>query len=573
MLEQLFLTVLNMSFAGSVVLLVVLLLRLLLKKAPKVFSYTLWTVVFFRLACPFSLESAVSLFPVHPSPIPSDIAVSAAPAVNTGIEAVDRVVSAVLPEPSVTSSVNPLQVILFAAAVLWILGIVVMLIYNLAAIFFLKRRLSSACREDGNIYLSTEIDTPFVMGLFRPKIYLPGTLGEPEREYILLHERTHIRRGDHVVKLTAFAILCAHWFNPLVWLAFFLLGKDMEMSCDESVIAKLGPDVKKSYSSSLLALASGRRIVGGAPLAFGEGETKSRIQNVLRYKKPAFWILAVVFAAVAAVAVGFAVNPKSNDNLSGGVKGLGLSDTQKADLDSAISEAVLTQGKSAQTRGAATESHVVLGTETKSDAASNRVVSVTAYIMELYQELYYEDGQLKESSGHHMPTALTFDITEDGSYRLREHWIPKDGNQYSDSIKGRFPLAIAGEAMNTQKYITAQMISCYEQGALLCMPGTDEAISQLLKTVCSSPAYQSDVASYIDAHPIEFRTLVYYGRNTIRYAAALFESASWDTLEGHVLVRACTDILEAKGETVKGGAYGSPQNWYSTNREKIEKYL
>ncbi|MEG1783231.1 MAG: M56 family metallopeptidase, partial [Oscillospiraceae bacterium] len=152
----------------------------------------------------------------------------------------------------------------------------------------------------GNIYTSPSITSPFVMGLFSPKIYLPASLTARERDYILLHEQTHIKRLDHAVKLFCFFVLCVHWFNPLVWVAFFLSGRDMELSCD----------VKKDYSTSLLTLATGRRIVGGTPLAFGEGDTKSRIKNVLNYKKPAFWVIVVSVIAVVAIGVGLMANPK-----------------------------------------------------------------------------------------------------------------------------------------------------------------------------------------------------------------------------------------------------------------------
>lgn len=150
----------------------------------------------------------------------------------------------------------------------------------------LTKKLKNAVHDRDNIYLSDQIDTAFVLGAFRPKIYLPSYLGDTQRDYILLHEQTHIRRLDHMVKLAGFFVLLLHWFNPLVWIAFYASGKDMEMSCDEAVVKKLGNGVKKDYSTSLLSLATGRKIVGGTPLAFGEGDTRGRIKNVLNYKKP-----------------------------------------------------------------------------------------------------------------------------------------------------------------------------------------------------------------------------------------------------------------------------------------------
>ena len=309
MLDRIFLQVLNMSFTGGIIILFVLLARLVLRRAPKVFSYALWAVVLFRLVCPFSFESVFSLLPVNAKPIPDDILLSQTPQITTGIAFVNRAVNNSLPAPDVAASVNPLQIWVSISSYLWLLGIAVLLIYSIVSLIKLQRRLKGATLERDNIYLSDTIDTPFVMGFVRPKIYLPSTLGEEEKQYIILHEQTHIKRLDHVVKILSFFVLCLHWFNPLIWVAFFLSGKDMEMSCDEAVIKELGTEVKKDYSSSLLTLSTGRRIVGGTPLAFGEGDTKGRIKNVLNYKQPAFWVVVVAVISVVALCVGLAANP------------------------------------------------------------------------------------------------------------------------------------------------------------------------------------------------------------------------------------------------------------------------
>ncbi|MEG1072549.1 MAG: M56 family metallopeptidase, partial [Oscillospiraceae bacterium] len=290
MLETVFLQVLNMSVTGGMVILFVLIARLLLKKAPKIFSYALWSVVLFRLCCPFSFESAMSLLPYKTGITPAGVLYTQTPGVDVGIPAVSAAINAALPVPNLGDSVNPMQIVVAVAAAIWLVGIAVLLIYSVVSLLNLRRRLRDAVHESGNIYTSPSLTSPFVMGLFSPKIYLPASLTARERDYILLHEQTHIKRLDHAVKLFCFFVLCVHWFNPLVWVAFFLCGRDMELSCDEAVIKKLGSDVKKDYSTSLLTLATGRRIVGGTPLAFGEGDTKSRIKNVLNYKKPAFWV-------------------------------------------------------------------------------------------------------------------------------------------------------------------------------------------------------------------------------------------------------------------------------------------
>ncbi len=346
MLDKLFLQLLNMSFTGGIVILFVLAVRLLLKKAPKIYSYVLWSVVLFRLICPFSFESALSLLPTKANPIAQDIVYMMQPQVDTGIFAIDNAVNGSLPPASPATSINPLQIWLFIGSLVWRAGMAVLLLYSFIALLRLKRRLQGAVYFRGNIYLSDNIETAFVIGIFRPKIYLPANLKEKEQEYILLHEQTHIRRFDHIIKIISFLALCIHWFNPLVWLAFLLSARDMEMACDEAVIKKLGYEVKKDYSSSLLTLATGRAIVGGTPLAFGEGDTKSRVKNVLSYKKPAVWLAVAAILVVAVVVAGLMANPReavapgyenrAELGASAGIEGLWGSRTQYIGDNSAV---------------------------------------------------------------------------------------------------------------------------------------------------------------------------------------------------------------------------------------------
>lgn len=310
MLEKVFLQILNMSFTTSIVIACVLIVRMLLQKTPKVFSYALWSVVLFRLICPFSFESMFSLLPTKVNPISQDIVYMQIPKIDTGIEAISNSVNVILPTATPQVSVNPLQIWLIIGGRLWLLGAAVLLIYSLVTLLRLKKHLQDATLCQDNIFTSSKIDTAFVMGVFRPKIYLPSNLNDTEQSYILLHEQTHIKRLDHIVKLMSFLVLCIHWFNPFVWIAFFLSGKDIEMSCDEAVIKRLGNEVKKDYSTSLLTLATGRRIMGCTPLAFGEGDTKFRVKNVLKYKKPAFWVVLVSVIAVVFVVIGLTTNPK-----------------------------------------------------------------------------------------------------------------------------------------------------------------------------------------------------------------------------------------------------------------------
>lgn len=323
MMEQLFITVLNMSLTGSVIILAMLIVRLCFRNAPRSFSYVLWAVVLFRLLCPISFTSNLSFLGIFAKDavhegrmeyIPEDIGYQMEPKVSLPVPGINDVVNESLPAGTPAGSVNPLQIVLFIGTWIWILGMAVLMIRSILTLFFLKKKLKAAVWERDNIYRMPGEGTPFVYGIFRPRIYLSQALSPEEERYMLLHEQIHIRRMDPLFRTLAYAALCIHWFNPFVWLAFSLSEKDMEMSCDEAVIRQIGSNVKKKYSASLLALASGHRIIKGIPLAFGEGDTKQRIENVLRYRKPTrILIIAAVIASVI-LAIQFLAYPADEAN-------------------------------------------------------------------------------------------------------------------------------------------------------------------------------------------------------------------------------------------------------------------
>lgn len=319
-MEALFLKVLSMSAIAAVVVLVVLLARLPLRRAPKVFSYALWTVVLFRLLCPLSFESAFSVLPAVQSQPTADGQRVAH--VYTGVAVVNSPVNDYLsghpypadlldgPAPGADTAEGSAAVDWMTAAVAaWLAGAAILLGYSVLSMLRLRRKLVGSVPLEGekDVRLADHIPSAFVLGLFRPKIYLPSDLPEGERDYVLLHERTHIRRFDHVFRALAWLALAIHWFNPLVWLAFHLAGKDMEMSCDEAVLRKMGRDVRADYSSSLLRLSTGKRLPAG-PLAFGDGDPTSRIKNVLSYKKPALWVIVIALIGVVCAGVALATD-------------------------------------------------------------------------------------------------------------------------------------------------------------------------------------------------------------------------------------------------------------------------
>ncbi|AKA68869.1 M56 family metallopeptidase [Clostridium scatologenes] len=314
-LQNLFFTVLNMNITASCVILFVVIVRLFLKKAPKIFSYSLWIVVMFRLMSPFSFCSAISfLKPIFDTPkkiqyIPLNVGNIAQPKVQTDISGISVIINKSVPSASVSTGINPIDITLFILSIIWFLGILIMVSYGIISYIMLKKKVSCAMLVHDDAFECEKIKTPFVLGIIKPKIYLPIGLVEEEKKYILKHEQIHIKRFDYIIKLFAFLLLCIHWFNPLVWMSFILMSNDMEMSCDEKVIEEFGNEIKKEYSRSLLSMAVDRKFISGSSLAFGENNIKRRIKNVLKYKQPAFWILCVGVVVIVVVSMTLISNP------------------------------------------------------------------------------------------------------------------------------------------------------------------------------------------------------------------------------------------------------------------------
>lgn len=315
-MAEVFQKLLNMSIAAGWLILAVVVLRFVLKKAPKRFVLLLWAVVGLRLALPWSIESALSLIP-SAATLPEGIMMERTPSLDTGIPALNNAINpgfaaAFAPEPA--ASANPLQVLLPIASLIWLAGAAAMHIWALASWLRLRSRMRTAVRLEGNVYESEMAGGPFVLGLFRPRIYLPFGLGEAERGHVLAHEREHIRRGDQVVKLLGFLLLCLHWFNPLVWLAYALLCRDIELACDERVVRNMGSGERADYSQTLLELSRPKRFVSVCPLAFGEAPVKGRVKSVLSYKKPAFWLVVLAIVVCIGAAVCFLTDPKAKED-------------------------------------------------------------------------------------------------------------------------------------------------------------------------------------------------------------------------------------------------------------------
>lgn len=319
-MSGIFLKLLNLSISASWLVLVVLALRLVLKRAPKWVNVLLWGTVALRLMLPFSIESALSLIPSAETLSPEVVQFDPAPTITSGVTIIDNAVNPSLSESFAAAplaSVNPLYVWTYLAGWVWLIGLAAMLLYALVSYLRLRRRVSASIPLWENIYVCDEVPSPFILGIVRPRIYLPSALDEAQRGSVLSHERAHLARRDHWWKPLGFALLAVYWFNPLLWLAYTLLCRDIELACDERVLRGMDAGQVKDYSSALLACSVPRRMIAACPLAFGEVGVGARVKNALRYKKPAFWVVAASVIVCIVVAVCFLTNPRTDTDAAG----------------------------------------------------------------------------------------------------------------------------------------------------------------------------------------------------------------------------------------------------------------
>ena len=311
-MEAVFLKLFNMSIAASFMILAVVLLRALFKKAPKALRPVLWALVGIRLICPFSLESVLSLIPSAQT-IPDTVLSEPSFSVQTGFEGVDTRVNAELASryyEGVTVPTNTGLHITSLLAAIWIIGIFALAIYAAVSFVRLRRQTAESIKYAENIYLCDRIPSPFILGIVKPRIFLPSSINEADIPYVLAHEQAHLKRRDHLWKPIGFVLLSIYWFNPLIWIAYILLCRDIELACDEKVIKSLGTECKKPYADALINCSVSQRRISACPVAFGETDVKGRIQSVLKYKKPAFWVILVAVLTCVAVAVCFLTVPK-----------------------------------------------------------------------------------------------------------------------------------------------------------------------------------------------------------------------------------------------------------------------
>ena len=313
-MNELFLKIINMSISASWLVLAVLILRFVLKKAPKWINVLLWGIVAIRLICPFSFESPLSLIPSAET-IPLNIGMDSTPTINSGISAINNAVNPIISQsntPMAGASVNLLQITIGIYEYIWIFGMIALALYTAISYWRLHRKVDTAVRYKDNIFQSENVSFPFVLGIIKPRIYLPFKMNGQYLEHVVAHEQAHVCRKDHWWKPLGFLLLMIHWFNPLMWLAYVLLCRDIELACDEKVIKELGNEQRGDYTQALVACSVNRRMIAACPLAFGEVSVKERVKSVMNYKKPAFWVIIISVIVCVGVAVCFLTNPKQD---------------------------------------------------------------------------------------------------------------------------------------------------------------------------------------------------------------------------------------------------------------------
>lgn len=311
-MDNLFIKLFNISVMASFVVLAVIFVRFIMKKSPKWIICILWSLVGLRLVFPFSIESVLSLIPSAET-LPPDIMVTHTPEIHIGIPIINSSINPIFTEsfkPDLATSANPMQIIIFIASIIWIVGITVMLIYSAISYLYLRHKVSASIKVSDNIYYCDSIKSPFILGIIKPKIYLPSDIQNDSYYYVVAHEKAHIKRLDHIWKPLAFIILSVYWYNPVLWLAYILFCRDIETACDQKVINEMEAEQIKGYSTVLLNFSINRKLINACPLAFGETGVKTRIKSILNYKKPAFWIIILTFILATAVAVCFLTVPK-----------------------------------------------------------------------------------------------------------------------------------------------------------------------------------------------------------------------------------------------------------------------
>ena len=616
---------LRIDLIASIVILVVLAARLVLKRAPKVFSYALWGIVLIRLLVPVSIPSPVSV-------IPDSNATSSA-VINTALPDIEfetpldreqnqfqsqQVISQDTPQVYVSNTMEPIVYL----SLIWLAGMTCMVAYSGLSYWKIKKQVRIAVPLRDNILIADDIKSPFVIGFIKPKIYLPCNLGEKEQAYIIFHEQHHIRRFDYVMKALSFLALTIHWFNPLVWLAFVLGCKDMEMSCDEAVIRKLGSDVRADYSASLLTLANGQRIIAGTPLAFGEGDTKGRIRNLSRWKKPAVWVLVLAVMICLVLGVCLLTDRISRNDQHIGITFYYGNVTDQSETGEHAYINVLCNDGSTKTfyyeAGNEDIPEALLGKQVKIRARQQELTgNLLATVVTEVQDTRYasldeaiqnailahhrderteavlecasffsfasERGRTVRSS--QIQTVTEYGIVYHQSYKLVDGKLEEEGgcnvptvltfrvdddgshilSEYWEPRDGTYyPEDIRAKYPafiwpDTQKNLFEQKIAIFNQVMAGFQVGPEVVIHHLITDICDRERWASSFDDLMVMCELQVEILSYYGEETLDYCFDQFQNGNQNDTRGKVMAHVCSEILDEAWS-----AQGSGQAWYDS---------
>ncbi|AFV03263.1 hypothetical protein UNSWDHB_1666 [Dehalobacter sp. UNSWDHB] len=581
-LMTVFSTVVGMSMTASYVALGVILIRLLLKRVPKIFSYLLWLAVFFRLVCPGSFTSVFSFLNVVkpamlPDALPETLVMAGLENINYAINGtVDSSVGSTLPLDAVMG-VSPLSMMMLTGSMVWITGVMVLLIWNIFSYFKIAGKIKTATLLDASlphIYETDQISTPFVFGFRRPRIYLPAGISSRELPYVLAHETVHIKRRDYLIKPAAFLLLIIHWFNPLMWLCFALMVKDMEMSCDETVIRNKGQEIKADYSNSLLALAVQKNSFWQAtPLAFGENNIKERIKNVIHYRKPRVWIGAAIIIVITALMIGFIANPIN-----------GTATGQKTYSGYAVDK--LLANKTPYVGNASKVIALIDAMPLPEGVVRDKVELQTSaepygitinYRINNASAITAEDGIIGNVFDRN--AILLFALVDNVqiiNIRFADSTGQLEGYSWSKS-RSRIEQVMQGDVrlysdnIGKLKELIDRLSSVYVSYGYTdgnTVANNANKVKNCLEKIMTSPMASSNPYDYLNAHPAEVETIIAMDEKALPYLFSEFAKGGQTGLKGSLMEILCRKILGS--EDIKY-ASTNHQDWYDSYKKHIQE--
>lgn len=575
-MSKLFLEVVNRSIAAGWLVLAVLVLRLIFKKAPRWVNILLWGIVAVRLSCPFTIQSAWSLIPSAET-IPERVLSGPSFDIQTGITPVDDWVNDYLGDryfEGVSVPVKQGAHMMTVFAALWTVGVLFLTVYAVVVYWRLRSRVKTAVLYRDNIFQSENVEAPFVLGVIRPRIYLPFRLDGQAMEYVAAHEQAHIRRRDHWWKPLGFLLLTVYWFNPLMWAAYVLLCRDIELACDEKVIKGLDSGQRAGYTQALLDCSVGWRVIAACPLAFGEVGVKARVKAVMKYRKPALWIIAAALIVCIVVSIGFLTDPAakraslkwarelSAGEISGadfvvftyrGSKFRSLAEEELAGMAALINRS---RGKY-QPEPEALDGGSKFFYIRMKDGTSHSVGNIGNTYLVIDEDYYEADYRL---------LVIWDEAFEEGSVGIPDGYF---GGTADGGIRESAAIRPVDETLSNQdreKHPASKVLP----------PAEDPAprIAGLFDTIESSPAFSSLSRDYIKAHEEEYQELLSYGEDTLRYCFSEFLQGGQTGLRGHLMAAACVDIGGAWGEALLGASWSGQttgQGWFDQFKAGAEE--